>query len=180
MLADYHMHTSFSDDSSYPMQDCIKRAIMLGFDEICFTEHIDYFQKHKEYIKKSPYLSKIVIDFMSLYGGGGLISGAGFCLSNGYKIFLGDLLDLWDSGFCYNGCPIVFCELRIHWSTHYTIKFIKDKKIETIQKKFEGHHWFLPEIGEDIFKQMKKANINSKFPDMATYKNIETIMKKIQ
>ena len=42
MLADYHMHTSFSDDSSYPMQDCINRAIMLGFDEICFTEHIDY------------------------------------------------------------------------------------------------------------------------------------------
>lgn len=42
MLADYHMHTSFSDDSSYPMKDCIERAIALGFDEICFTEHIDY------------------------------------------------------------------------------------------------------------------------------------------
>ena len=42
MLADYHMHTNFSDDSSYPMADCIERAITLGFDEICFTEHIDY------------------------------------------------------------------------------------------------------------------------------------------
>ena len=42
MLADYHMHTSFSDDSNYPMKDCIERAISLGFDEICFTEHIDY------------------------------------------------------------------------------------------------------------------------------------------
>ena len=42
MLADYHMHTSFSDDSVYPMKDCINRAISLGFDEICFTEHIDY------------------------------------------------------------------------------------------------------------------------------------------
>lgn len=42
MLADYHMHTSFSDDSSYPMRDCIERAIALGFNEICFTEHIDY------------------------------------------------------------------------------------------------------------------------------------------
>ena len=41
MLADYHMHTSFSDDSSYPMVDCIEQAISLGFDEICFTEHID-------------------------------------------------------------------------------------------------------------------------------------------
>ncbi len=42
MLADYHMHTSFSDDSNYPMKDCIERAISLGFDEICFTEHIDH------------------------------------------------------------------------------------------------------------------------------------------
>ena len=41
MLADYHMHTSFSDDSNFPMIDCINRAILLGFDEICFTEHID-------------------------------------------------------------------------------------------------------------------------------------------
>ena len=42
MLADYHVHTSFSDDSRYPMEDCIKKAISLGFDEVCFTEHIDH------------------------------------------------------------------------------------------------------------------------------------------
>ncbi|CUU46237.1 histidinol-phosphatase HisJ family protein [Clostridium beijerinckii] len=42
MLADYHMHTSFSDDSTYPMEDEIKKAISLGIDEICFTEHVDY------------------------------------------------------------------------------------------------------------------------------------------
>lgn len=42
MLANYHMHTNFSDDSNYPMKDCIERAISLGFDEICFTEHIDH------------------------------------------------------------------------------------------------------------------------------------------
>lgn len=42
MLADYHMHTSFSDDSEYPMEEEIKKAISLGIDEICFTEHTDY------------------------------------------------------------------------------------------------------------------------------------------
>lgn len=42
MLADYHMHTSFSNDSSYPMEDAIKQAIALGIDEICFSEHSDY------------------------------------------------------------------------------------------------------------------------------------------
>lgn len=42
MRADYHMHTAFSDDSSYPMEAAVKRAIALGLDEICFTEHVDY------------------------------------------------------------------------------------------------------------------------------------------
>ena len=42
MLANYHMHTSFSPDSSYVMEDCVRDAICCGLDEICFTEHLDY------------------------------------------------------------------------------------------------------------------------------------------
>ena len=41
MLADYHMHTSFSDDSVLPMQKAVEQAINLKLDEICFTEHIN-------------------------------------------------------------------------------------------------------------------------------------------
>lgn len=43
--ADYHLHTEFSDDSIEPMEFQIERAIDLGFDEVCFTEHVDYGQK---------------------------------------------------------------------------------------------------------------------------------------
>ncbi|MDE7034680.1 MAG: PHP domain-containing protein, partial [Eubacteriales bacterium] len=42
MLADYHLHTAFSDDSVTPMEDMVQRALALGFDEICFTEHVYY------------------------------------------------------------------------------------------------------------------------------------------
>lgn len=42
MLIDYHVHTEFSDDSEYRMEDVIKDAISLGLDEICFTDHVDY------------------------------------------------------------------------------------------------------------------------------------------
>lgn len=42
MLADYHMHTGFSDDSKYAMEDEIRKAISLGIDEICFAAHDDY------------------------------------------------------------------------------------------------------------------------------------------
>ena len=42
MFADYHLHTSFSDDSRTPMEDMVLRAIHLGLDEVCFTEHVDH------------------------------------------------------------------------------------------------------------------------------------------
>lgn len=42
MLADYHVHSEFSDDSRETMEKQIKRAIELGFDELCFTDHVDY------------------------------------------------------------------------------------------------------------------------------------------
>lgn len=47
MLADYHTHTYYSDDSECPMEDMIKRAIAIGLDEIAFTEQqeIPHFYK---------------------------------------------------------------------------------------------------------------------------------------
>lgn len=42
LMADYHVHTSYSDDSVYPMEDVVKDAIQMGLVEICFTDHVDY------------------------------------------------------------------------------------------------------------------------------------------
>ena len=42
MLADYHVHTEYSDDSVYPMEAVIQDAIRLGLNEICITDHVDY------------------------------------------------------------------------------------------------------------------------------------------
>ena len=42
MLADYHVHTEFSNDSIYPMEEVVKDAISLGIKDICFTDHVDY------------------------------------------------------------------------------------------------------------------------------------------
>ena len=42
MTADYHVHTYFSDDSTCPMEDMLRRAVELGLDELAFTEHVDY------------------------------------------------------------------------------------------------------------------------------------------
>lgn len=42
MYCDYHVHTNYSDDSNYLMEDVVKDAIMMKMGEICFTDHVDY------------------------------------------------------------------------------------------------------------------------------------------
>ena len=42
MLADYHVHTEYSDDSVYPMEEVVKDAVRMGLEELCFTDHVDY------------------------------------------------------------------------------------------------------------------------------------------
>ncbi len=42
MYADYHLHTYYSDDSCYPMEQLVKDAVRMGLSEICFTDHVDY------------------------------------------------------------------------------------------------------------------------------------------
>lgn len=39
--SDYHLHTSFSGDSTAPMEDMILKGIKLGLTSMCFTEHMD-------------------------------------------------------------------------------------------------------------------------------------------
>lgn len=42
ILADYHVHSDFSSDSTAPMEQMIEQAIQLGLKRICFTDHMDY------------------------------------------------------------------------------------------------------------------------------------------
>lgn len=42
MRADYHVHTEYSDDSAYEMEQVVRDAIERGIDELCFTDHVDY------------------------------------------------------------------------------------------------------------------------------------------
>lgn len=42
MKIDYHVHSEFSDDSQYDMEEIVKGALQQGLEEICFTDHVDY------------------------------------------------------------------------------------------------------------------------------------------
>lgn len=60
MFCDYHVHTHFSDDSIYEMEDVVKDAIEMKMDEICFTDHVDYGIKFDwDKCQKMPYRDNI-------------------------------------------------------------------------------------------------------------------------
>ena len=59
MLSDYHVHTYYSDDSECPMEEIIQRAILLGLDEIAFTEHVDYGVKSDLNCNYSNYFKEV-------------------------------------------------------------------------------------------------------------------------
>lgn len=42
MVADYHIHTSFSGDCDTDPRALVEKALQLGMNELCFTDHIDY------------------------------------------------------------------------------------------------------------------------------------------
>ena len=56
MKADYHVHTYYSDDSVYQMEEVVKDAIAKGLDEIAITDHVDYGIKYDwDEIDPMPY-----------------------------------------------------------------------------------------------------------------------------
>lgn len=42
MISDYHVHTFFSTDSEAVPEEHIAKAVSLGMQEICFTDHVDF------------------------------------------------------------------------------------------------------------------------------------------
>lgn len=48
ILADYHVHTSFSGDSQAPMDQMIEQGISMGLKRICFTDHLDQDYPHPD------------------------------------------------------------------------------------------------------------------------------------
>ncbi|HWT74812.1 MAG TPA: histidinol-phosphatase HisJ family protein [Mobilitalea sp.] len=42
IIADYHVHSSFSSDGKATMEQMLEQAIKLGLKKLCFTDHMDY------------------------------------------------------------------------------------------------------------------------------------------
>lgn len=54
MKSDFHLHTAFSEDSEFPMEESVKTAIGRGLDIIGYSDHIDYGLPRTECICDAP------------------------------------------------------------------------------------------------------------------------------
>ena len=41
-MFDFHVHTHHSFDADHPMKPLVERAVQLGIQKLCFTDHMDY------------------------------------------------------------------------------------------------------------------------------------------
>ena len=69
MFCDYHVHTAYSDDSSYPMEQVITDAVGMGMDEICITDHVDYGVKidTDELKQRNDWKGELNVDYESYF-----------------------------------------------------------------------------------------------------------------
>lgn len=79
IIADYHVHSNFSNDSDASMESMIEKGISLGLKKICFTDHmdinypkqfgLDFTLSHKDYFAKLEELTTIYQDKIEILKG---------------------------------------------------------------------------------------------------------------
>lgn len=145
-------------------------------DKCWFVTHLDFFLKYKKRFQSDYGLGHIIIDFLALYRYAGLVGGAAFSSKSGCKIFLKDLLSLWDNGFTYQGNPIIGYEWYIHEGKKIIITYVKNCRIEVASTNYLRTKNPL-ELPEEIIKKVQQANICNKYPDWHTYKTIDVVRR---
>ena len=67
ITADCHIHTEFSSDSETKITDQVERAIALGLDHICFTDHMDMDYPEGEFDLDTDAYVKRVLELQEEY-----------------------------------------------------------------------------------------------------------------
>lgn len=69
ITADLHTHTSFSTDSSQPMEDAVLHMIGIGLKTVCFTEHMDMDYPGGEFLLDTVEYHETLLRFREKYSG---------------------------------------------------------------------------------------------------------------
>ena len=140
-------------------------------DRQWFIRNFDYIIRHKDYFfEKSPFCD-IVIDFLPLYIYGGLAGGAGF---NGSinRIFLKELIYLWNTTYNYEGHPLIGYQKAIHNGIRQWVTYVENGQEVRKQVTFDD---------KNMITSLKMASLSdtsypTKWDD---YKTIDILKKEV-
>lgn len=111
ILADYHVHTDFSSDSTSPMEDMVKQAIALGLKQVCFTDHMDLdFPKQYEQrfvFDVDKYWNKID-ELREKYPQIQILKGIECGMQTGLGKRYEELISSYDFDFVINSCHVLY------------------------------------------------------------------------
>ena len=79
ITADCHIHTEFSTDSETKITDQVERAIELGLDHICFTDHMDMDYPEGEFDLDTDAYVKLVLSEYGWKDGSGYLDRQLLC-----------------------------------------------------------------------------------------------------
>lgn len=109
--ADYHVHTDFSSDSRTPMEEMVKQAVQLGFERVCFTDHMDLdFPKQYEMrfvFDMEEYWKKLTL-MQTKYPQIKILKGIECGMQTGLGKRYEELVQAYDFDFVINSCHVLF------------------------------------------------------------------------
>ena len=150
-------------------------------DKRWFVANSDFFFKHKKHFQSDFGLSQIIIDFLLPYRNAGMVGGAAWNSSSEYKIYLKDLFNLWDDGFCYEGNPIISYQVITHYGQKIIIDYIKNGRIERISREHKDGKNPLA-LPSELLEKVRKANLAFKhqYQNWQTYKMIDVVRNVLE
>lgn len=61
MISDAHLHSEYSTDGEFPLREMMERAISLGMDSLCITDHMDMdFPKDAFWLDTPSYVDEVL------------------------------------------------------------------------------------------------------------------------
>ena len=126
---------------------------MKTVDKVWFLSHSDWIYNNRHKLQSRPCAEFVITGFV--------INSFG-CPYYGYaidKITLGNLIDLWDKGFIYNGFPLIHYRIS-HGDSSTNIAYIYRGKVFAHRFSYKDADRYIPtEEVKKILKDLRKSKL---------------------
>ena len=175
---DCHIHTRFSQDARQTMEEACERAVSLGLDAVCFTEHQDFDETYRDFYDPEAYFAELERMRERYDGRLRILAGLEFeeltqhlpeleqAQKRSYDFILGSVHcwigDLFASQIAELGLPLERV-YELYWEE--ILKMVRCGGFDAVAhldfpKRYMGDAlWYDPAVLDEIFGEMRKRGL---------------------